>query len=238
MFEISIIIPVFNRWNFTKSCLNDLFKLNLEIHEIIVVDNASSDQTVEEMTKLTQKHKNLIYIRNAENFGFAKGCNIGYKASKGKIIIFLNNDIKVRKYYNNWTDIVIKTLYFTDNQLVGPTGGKVDPKNEFRFMYETNSSNKDINYMSGWCLAATRNTFDDLIINGYSGPFSEEFGIAYFEDTDLSFRAAQQNIIFKLVDIPVVHFGKITSSQLNTHTLYNNARKIFIDKWSKNDITK
>ena len=67
----------------------------------------------------------------------------------------------------------------------------------------------------------------------YPQVFSEEFGLAYFEDTDLSFRARKLNIPFQVVEIPVVHFGKQTSKQLNTHLLYKNARKIFVKKWGK-----
>lgn len=222
---ITIVIPVFNKWNFTKSCLIDLNKLDTTKHEIIVVDNGSYDET-----KLLKNHFDIPkYVRSEENLGFAKACNIGYSQAKGDVVIFLNNDIKVRSNHHNWTNLICDAT--NDNNLVSPSGGMVDPKNNFQFLYETNSPNKQINYMSGWCLAARKKTFDKLIINNYLGPFSEEFGIAYFEDTDLGFRASRLGIEFKLVDIPVVHFGKISSSQINTYKLYSDARKIFISKW-------
>ena len=227
MSKLSIIVPVFNKWNFTKSCLNDLSKLDKNIHEVIVVDNASIDQTNTEMVKNTD----VVYIRNQENLGFAKACNIGFKAATGDVIMFLNNDIRVKSDYDNWTNEIITSC--ESEVLVGPTGGFVDPNNNFQFMYEVNNSNKPINYMSGWCLSALKETFQELVINNYNGPFSEEFGIAYFEDTDLSFRATEKGMKFKLVNIPVHHFGKITSGQINTHKLYSEARKIFVEKWSK-----
>jgi GT2 family glycosyltransferase len=94
--------------------------------------------------------------------------------------------------------------------------------------------------MSGWCLASSKENWSKLIISRSETDivevpqvFSEEYGKAYFEDTDLSFRARKLNIPFQVVEIPVVHFGKQTSKQLNTHLLYQGARKIFVKKWSK-----
>lgn len=230
MNKLSIVIPVFNKWNFTKSCLDDLCKLPQETHEIIIIDNASSDET--KIAIQSHEYDFVRYTRNDENLGFAKACNIGYSISTGNSVLFLNNDIRVRSNYNDWTNTIFKELE-NEDKLIGPTGGMVDPKNTFQFMYETNNADDKMNYMSGWCLAASKKTFDKLIINNYPGPFSEEFGIAYFEDTDLGFRAERSGMNFKLVDIPVTHFGKITSSQINTHKLYTEARKIFVSKWSK-----
>lgn len=232
-YKLSIIIPVFNKWNFTKSCLNDLFQLP-DDHEIIVVDNGSSDETETEteMRKLSQF--NLHYIRNNVNLGFAKACNIGAAHARAPVVMFLNNDIRVSNNHKSWTDNVLSTI--EDDVLVGPTGGCVDSKNNFSFLYETKDPNKKINYMSGWCLAANYETWRKLNVpridfNHTPQIFSEEFGLAYFEDTDLGFRAKKKNIKFKLIDIPVVHFGKVSSGQLNTSALYSKARQIFINKW-------
>jgi len=228
MNKLSIVIPVFNKWNFTKSCLDDLSILTASTPEIIVVDNGSTDIT---STGINQ-YNSVKYIRNEKNLGFAGACNIGFAAATGNMVMFLNNDIRVKYDHGNWTNKIIDTISEHKNSLVGPTGGMVDVKNNFQFMYESHNDRKPINYMSGWCLSAHVDTFNKLKINNYCGPFSEEFGLAYFEDTDLGFRASKLSIEFRLVDIPVVHFGKITSGQINTHKLYSEARKIFITKWS------
>jgi GT2 family glycosyltransferase len=227
--KISIVIPVFNKVNFTLSCINDLLKLSCIDTEIIIVDNGSIDETKNKICELAYNNLNLIYERSEANRGFAVACNSGNKIATGDIVMFLNNDIKVRSDHNNWIQNIVNEI--KDNILVGPTGGFVDPKNEFKFSYETNDNTKKINYMSGWCLAALKTTWNKLIVNDI-GPFCEDF-FCYFEDTDLSFRAQELDIKFKLVNIPVVHFGKTSSNQLNTHALYNNARKIFIKKWNK-----
>lgn len=243
--KLSIVIPVFNKWNFTKSCLNDLSKLPND-HEIVIVDNASTDETNKELSGSTE----ITYIRNDQNLGFAKGCNKGYYHSSATIdggsVLFLNNDIRVKHDHETWTKIILDKCHLG---LVGPTMGQLDK--DLNFVQEANRVLDGKSYMSGWCLASTRKIWNTLMIprpkddrlivemgwernnDEYCQLFSEEFGLAYFEDTDLSFRARKQGIKFEVVDIPVVHFGKQTSQQLNTYQLYKQARQIFVKKWNK-----
>lgn len=228
---LSIVIPVFNKWNFTKSCLQDLAKLPND-HEIVVIDNNSTDETNEELFELADNQlpslgDKLSYKKMLANLGFAKACNIGYAISTAPNVLFLNNDIRVKSNHTNWTQELIK---YCAKSLVGPTMGQLD--NNLNFVQEANKLLIGKSYMSGWCLASSKDIWNKLIINNYQGPFSEEFGIAYFEDTDLSFRARKLRIPMQVVDVPVVHFGKQTSSQLNTHQLYSQARQIFVKKWA------
>ena len=220
---LSIVIPVFNKFPFTKSCLNDLSKLPND-HEIIVVDNASADETKDQLTN----SKEIVYIRNNINEGFAKACNRGFYNSSASNVLFLNNDIRVKSNHDNWTRAIIEKC---DIGLVGPTMGQLDK--DLNFVQEANKVLSGNSYMSGWCLASSKEIFNKLIIpNTNNQLFSEEF-FCYFEDTDLSFRARKIGIPFVVQEVPVVHFGKISSKQLNTAILYQNARKIFIKKWGK-----
>lgn len=223
--KLSIVIPIFNRYKFTKSCLEDLSHLPQD-HEIIVVDNGSTDESHEELSK----NKRIVYIRNDKNLGFAGACNIGYAAASSNNVLFLNNDIKVQSNLSDWTKPLIDDC---NKGLVGPTMGLLDK--ELNFVKESNSFLEGKSYMSGWCLASSKHNFNKLLLNNRE-VFSEEFGKAYFEDTDLSFRARKLGIKFIVVEIPVVHFGKKSSSQLNTHKLYSDARKIFIKKWQKHTL--
>lgn len=230
--KLSIIILCYNKWNFTKSCLKDLSHLPTDTHEIVIVDNASSDETYQEMIKLcNETEMNLVYIRNPHNYGFAGGCNIGFTKSIGENVLFLNNDIRVKSNHTNWTSAIISSC---DEGLVGPTMGQLD--NDLNFIQEANKILSGKSYMSGWCLGSSKENWNKLNISNtdISQIFSEEF-FCYFEDTDLSFRARQLKILFKLVDVPVIHFGRVSSKQLNTNKLYSDARRIFINKW-KNKI--
>lgn len=227
--KLSIVIPVWNNWNFTKSCLKDLAQLPND-HEVIIVDNASTDST-NEIHKVHEFPKNLIVHCNEKNDGFARGCNKGYELARGEYVLFLNNDIRVQKDHKTWTQPLIEAA--ADGSLVGPTGGLLDEN--LNFVSEVDRFKDGNFYMSGWCLCAKKETYDKLVLNSneLKGPFSEEFGLAYFEDTDMSFRAwLEHEIPFKIVSVPVYHFGKMTSKKLNLSQLYLGAKRIFVNKWS------
>lgn len=237
---LSIVIPVWNKSHFTKACLEDLSKLP-DDHEIIIVNNGSTDNTHDllmQLADLPELHNKLAYQNAGANLGFAKACNLGYAMSTAPNVLFLNNDVRVRADYEIWTENLIA---YCDSSLVGPTMGQLD--GQLNFVQEANKTLTGNSYMSGWCLASSREIWKKLeiprnpllIYDRIPAPqiFSEEFGLAYFEDTDLSFRAKLLGIPFKVVPIPVVHFGKQTSAQLNTHKLYSSAKQIFVNKWKK-----
>lgn len=221
--KCSIIIPIFNNSIHTNQCLSNLNYLSENDYEIIVVDNNSEDNTQE----IINNYPRVKYIKNNKNEGFARACNKGYKESLGEYVMFLNNDIKVRNNFNTWPEELIK---HADDKIVGPTGGLLGP--DFSFITETKKIvNNRYFYMSGWCLVSSRKIWDRLILDGDEGPFSTEFGLAYFEDTDLSFRAKQLFIKFEIIQIPVHHFGHQTARKMDINKLYTSAKQIFRSKW-------
>lgn len=226
--QLSIIIPVHNNVNFTKAALLDLIQLQGE-YEIIIVDNGSTDNTAEVIKEISEYDyigPMIKYIRNETNHGFALACNRGYHESIGENVMFLNNDIKVKNNHDNWAEAL---LPYCSEYLVGPTVGLID-KN-CNFIKETDKLEPGIQYMSGWCLASSREIFDKLIINDYLGPFSQEFGLAFFEDTDLGIRANLSNVPFMIQPIPVHHFGHMTAKKLGMSNLYPGAQELFKKKW-------
>lgn len=92
---ISIIIPVFNKWELTAACLRSLRKHAPEsAFEVLVIDNASQDATAERLAPLGKElfPESFTLIRNAENKNFAGACNQGASASRCGLLFFLNND--------------------------------------------------------------------------------------------------------------------------------------------------
>ena len=221
----SIIIPTYEKEKFTVSCLKDLSKLSANNHEIIIVDNSFTENTKIAIDNL--KLPNVKYYKSDINT-FSHACNLGYLNSIGDNILFLNNDIKVHEYIE-WTDKLLYTLSKSDYIITGPTGGFLDEKT-FEFKYETRNENDNINYISGWCLAGTRKTFDYLEEDGHI--FSEIYKF-YFEDADLGWTALKKNVKLVLTDIPVTHFGKISTDKTKISYLYLNGKKIFTEKWKK-----
>lgn len=136
MVKIFIIILNWNRANDTIECLKSVSKLRIMNYDlsILVVDNASSDNSVEKIQKLKFKNQygNLKFkiIKNSENLGFAAGNNVGIKYAlkhKADYVIVLNNDTIVHK------DLLIHLIKAVKKY---PDFGAASPKIYFEKGYE------------------------------------------------------------------------------------------------------
>jgi GT2 family glycosyltransferase len=96
MIDLSIIIVNWNTKQLLLDCLSSIFKNTKGLnYEVIIVDNASTDGSTEEIKNLKLKIKNLVLIENKTNLGFAKANNQGIKIAKGRYILLLNSDTKI-----------------------------------------------------------------------------------------------------------------------------------------------
>jgi len=101
MVKLSIIIVSHNTSYLTKKCLESLYE-NLKNYnfkyKIIVVDNASTDDTIDNLKKLKEKDKlNLLIIRNKKNLGYGKANNQGLKKTLSQYTLFLNSDTLIKE---------------------------------------------------------------------------------------------------------------------------------------------
>ena len=93
--DLSIIVLSYNTKDITLNCLSSVVQFTRGLsYEIMVVDNASADDSVELVKK---KFPEVVVIENEKNYGFASANNRGIKKSRGKYILFLNNDVKLDK---------------------------------------------------------------------------------------------------------------------------------------------
>ena len=88
---VSIVTINYNGVNVTCELLKSLRKVTYPNIEVIVVDNASK----EDPSPIKEKFPEVTLVKNKENVGFAGGNNEGFKASKGKYFLMLNNDTEV-----------------------------------------------------------------------------------------------------------------------------------------------
>lgn len=87
--DISVIIVNYNTKQLTKACINSIIEKTAEVtYEIILVDNASTDGSVEMFSKDT----NIRFLPQSQNLGFGKANNVGIQAAKGRYVFFLNSD--------------------------------------------------------------------------------------------------------------------------------------------------
>lgn len=87
--DVSVVIVNYNTRDLTLKCINSLFaQTSGVLFEVIVVDNASTDGSVE----LFEKDQRIRFVRSSSNLGFGKANNLGYQYSSGKYVFFLNSD--------------------------------------------------------------------------------------------------------------------------------------------------
>ena len=90
--SVDVIVPVFNRWDLTESCLRHLRRQTLP-HEVIVCDNGSTDGTPERLRTLFPE---VRVVELGANVGFPAACNRGVRAGSSEIVVLLNNDVDCR----------------------------------------------------------------------------------------------------------------------------------------------
>jgi len=217
---VTIIIPVYNQFEYTYHCLSSILKFSGDSisYEIIIADDCSIDLTTE-IKKIVQ---NIQVIRNATNLRFLKNCNQAAKYARGKYLLFLNNDTQVQ---SNWLEPLVALL--ESNETVGAVGSKLvysDGRlqeaggiiwadgsgwNYGRMMdCEAPEYNyvKEVDYISGASLMIRTSIWKML------GGFDEYFEPAYAEDSDICFSI--RKLGYKVVYQPdsiVVHFEGISN---------------------------
>ena len=240
--EASVIICVYNQLEWTRRCLGSLVStLNRTSFEVIIVDDCSEQKTVDYLSTID----GALLIRNDQNLGFLRSANIGAQAARAPKLLFLNSDTVVTDgaidelilALDTPTTVVAgaKLLYpsgavqeaggviWTDG--TGMNFGRAD-HNPSRAEY---SYWREVDYVSGAAMAVQRDYFDR------SGGFDSAFAPAYFEDTDLCFRARRDGYKVMFVSTAVVyHLEGVShgaSAATASHQLMERNRPIFREKW-------
>lgn len=114
----SIVIPIHGQPELTDACLTSLFAVDAgHRFEIVLVDNGSDAATAALLDRWATR-PGVTLVRNWENLNFALGCNLGFAATRGAHVVFLNNDTQVRP---GWFRALIAPL-------ADQTIGAVQPK--------------------------------------------------------------------------------------------------------------
>jgi GT2 family glycosyltransferase len=90
--SIDVVIPAYNRWDLTSSCLRHLAAQTLA-HRVIVVDNGSTDETP---TALRRDWPEVSVVELDHNQSFTRAVNTGVRAGQSECIVLLNNDVELR----------------------------------------------------------------------------------------------------------------------------------------------
>ena len=98
--KITVALTTFNRWLFTEQCLASLYRFTDPKVEIIVMDNGSTDGSIDKILKFVAEQKqklNLTFVDNKENLGIARAVNLAFERGSGDLLIKLDNDIVLRQ---------------------------------------------------------------------------------------------------------------------------------------------
>lgn len=226
--DVSIIIVNYNTKELTKSCIDSIFEKTIGVtFEVILVDNASKDGSVE----FFKKDDRIRFVESGYNLGFGKANNLGAQNAEGKYLFLLNSDTKL---LNN----AIK-LFFDKMESVGQEVGCLgcllqDAQCQYVHSYaelpnvenmlgilvwkqlfsllglkawgmdaienrKENSSFFQVGYVTGADLFIRRRVFESC------GLFDPDF-FMYYEDSELQSRYAKQGFFSYIYDAPqIVH---------------------------------
>lgn len=211
--RVSVVVLAYNNWTYTQACLHSVLTLsdypNLEV---ILVDNASTDETLEELERFERRDQRVRVIRNEENLGFAAGNNVGIVASTGDYVILLNNDTYVTR---GWVrDLIRPLMQDPDLGLVGPLTNNIGNEQKINIHYSDMQQMASVSRrftrrrlrqrfptenLAFFCVALSRKTIDRV------GLLDEAYGRGFFEDDDYCQRVSAAGMKIAVADDVFVH---------------------------------
>lgn len=256
---ISLVIPVFNQWSFTEPCLQALARTIPSAsgpatsgpiaHEIVIVDNGSTDLTQSKLTSVAGsmwEHAKLTYIRFDENRGFNEASNVGAQRSTGEILVFLNNDTVPQ---TGWLESLYAALQLPNVGIVGPKLLFPDTQTINHIGYSFNQQlggyfpiycerpatfppvckPREFQALLGACLMMRRKDFFDL------GMFS----ITGLEDIDLCLkvRAAGKRVLYT-PRAEVWHHGGATFRHTDATLIPKMSNDAFNERWPSSTLER
>ena len=227
---VSVVIPSMNALHVLRRCLKSLNRQDYQNIEIIVVDNASTDGTTEQVGK---EFPDVRILRSEENLGYSGGCEMGVSASRGTYIVFCDSDTRVTT--RSIVELV-KVLgeaptagIAQSKMLLGSDPSRIESMGGFftstGILYQEERDSLDIPAnvdpheifgAKGAFMMLRRDLYFEL------GGFDTDF-VVDFEDTDLCWRAWQAG--YRVLVVPrsvVYHDGSITKNQhFNSFFIYH-----------------
>lgn len=231
----SIIIPTYNGLPLLRDCVQSIRQYTELPYEIIVVDNASSDGTLEFCLQ-----QGIDFVSLPVNRGFPIACNYGMKLAKGDCLLLLNNDVIVT---HRWlTNLRACLMSRPDRGIVGPmsnyvSGGQLsdlgyDDLNQFHQLAEKvnrpdPSKWKVVQRLVGFCFAFKRELMDKI------GLLDEQFSPGHYEDDDYCYRARLAGYTLAIAGDTHVHHHGSASFKLHAPEQLIELPKINLDKFLK-----
>jgi len=246
--DLSVIIVNWNTKDLLKNCLNSIYQtINNLLFEVIVVDNASSDGSVE---MLESEFPSVIRIINRENKGFGAANNQAFSIMKGNYALLLNSDTvlshgSVNKLWNFCN--TNEKAGIVCGQLLNADGSKQNSVASFpslltlvtntsilEFLFPRRFPSKRYKHTSpievdsaiGACMMIRKKALDE------TGFFDERY-FFFFEETDLAYTMRLKNWkVYQVPDAFIYHLqGQSIGHNINSRIEFYRSRYQFLRKW-------
>ena len=233
-----IVVITWNRKEIIKSFVESFLDSTSSICKLIIIDNASSDGTVDYLLSLkdTEKCKFKIVL-NKENNGFVEGVNQGIKISEAPYVCWANNDLI---FYQGWLEEVLSILQ--KNKTIGAVSpnsnslGVHPPQGVSLSLFAAELREKykgifvEMPFCVGFCLVVKREVIDK--IEG----LSRDFAPLYFEDTDYSMKVKKAGYLIGIAKAAYVWHQEHSSfkqAKERQKEIFSKNRETFEKKWGK-----
>jgi len=218
--RFSIIIVHRNGFNRLKSVIDSALKAFESCDEIIIVDNASTDNSISQISKI---YPNIQIIKNKFNSGYGHAANQGINSGKGKYFLICNNDITLPlNIFKDLEELFLKESRAgiisgqqtnLEGEIIRTSSKKPSLLSEFDGIGRIDHNKDpdkitDVGILRGACLGVKKEMIEEI------GAYDEDF-FFYFEDTEWCIRAHKNNwkvILHPKIKIP--HIGGSSSSEL------------------------
>ncbi|WP_313074007.1 glycosyltransferase [Melaminivora sp.] len=242
--SVSVVVLTYNNWAYTEACLRSLFTRTQYPGrlEVVVADNASSDETVERLKQWACEEPRLKLVLNERNLGFSAGNNAGLAAASGEYLVLLNNDTVVTR---GWLLGLLRHFQADPRLgLLGPATNHIGNESKVPVHYETLDQMPAaarawtlahmgevyrLRTLAFFCVMLPRAVYEQV------GPMDETFGRGFFEDDDYCRRIEQAGLTLACADDVLVHhrlsasFDKVDSSE--RQMLFERNKAYYESKW-------
>ncbi len=242
---VSILIVTHNSARFVAPCLDSLLRAaSYPAFEVIVVDNASADDTVERLRQYAEQDGRVRVTALPQNLGFAGGNNEAARKSRGEYLVFLNIDTMVT---SGWIGRLLRHLHrdpfigllcpvtnFAGNEVkinVSYTGFQ-EMQGFARALAAAKAAERtEIRVAPLYCAVMPRRVWEQI------GEMDTRYEIGMFEDDDLSMRVRRAGYgVFAAEDCFIHHFGQGSFAKLSSekyNRIFEANRKRFEEKWQQ-----
>jgi len=251
---VSIVMLTFNALEYTRRCVDSLSRHTSYLHEVIFVDNGSSDGTKDYLRDVVAANANYQLIDNETNLGFSAGNNQGVKAAGGQYVLLLNNDVLVA---DGWLESLVSALERDERiGMVGPVSNYVSGRQ--RLVLDSPAGSPDVPYqddesyygfagtvrtanrgkvtprrrIAGFAMLIPKALYDDL------GGLDEIFGSGNYEDDDLCLRVREKGYAIMVDESTFIHhFGSrsFKENKIDYDASLKKNEEIFRAKWPEVD---